>query len=172
MGGSLQLLPLHRTRSLFSLSGPASRDWFRYAPPRGPLGCCRVRLQPGWLCLCGSPLKRPDSHFPGDPQWASHLAAQLHPPPVPGCDQLVNSPVSVATAEGCGATCFRWGRNLPGLDRPALAKLDKPRHGESAQDLESLVHRFQRQDLGVAPPMEATGPRAWASATSPLPDLA
>lgn len=55
--------------------------------------------------------------FWGPTKGASHLAAQLHPPPVPGCDQLVNSPVSLATAKGWGATCFRWDRNLPDLDR-------------------------------------------------------
>jgi hypothetical protein len=42
----------------------------------------------------------------------AHLAAALHQPPAPCCVQLVNSPVSLATAWGLGGgTCFRSDRN-------------------------------------------------------------
>lgn len=104
---SLQLLPLDMTQTQGLACRRPSQEtpWLlqTQAPARLALSLGKAS-QKAWLSL------------PGDPQRASHLAAQLHPPPVPGCDQLVNSPVSLATAKGWGATCFRWDRNLPDLD--------------------------------------------------------
>lgn len=150
VGGSLQLLPLHMTWAPFSPFGAESRDWFVDAPPRRPLGCCRLRLLPGWLCPWGRPLKRPVSQFLGT--HIGPLTSQLSSirlPPVPGCDQLVNSPVSLATAKGWEATCFRWDRNLPDLDHKLNWTRARRAEGRGPQP---MVHGFQAQDLGVALP--------------------
>lgn len=76
---------------------------------------------------------------------------------MPGCDQLVNSPVSLATAKGWGATCFRWDRNLPDLDRKLNWTRARRAEGGGQQP---VVHGFQ--DLGVAlVPWRPQSPGPW-----------